>query len=102
MKLRKTDRRFKLYKFGFDCFVEFDMIDGGYNEYMRYCHNSKNILGEQFTYFHGKVYTAGNYHIVGRHRVKNSYKKRIYFRGEKYHTLLLMSMPAKDENTFYL
>src|SRR6056297_914081 len=91
MKLRKTDRRFKLYNFGFDCYVEFDVNEWRAQlRYQKYCNN---ILGEQFQYFHNRVYTDGKYYIVNRHRKGNCYYKRIYFRGEKNHTLLLMGMP---------
>jgi len=100
MKLRKTDRRFKLYKYGFDCYIEF--YSDSWREYMRYQRYCNNILGEQFQYFHGRVYREGKYCIDTGHRKGNSYYKRIYFRGEKNHTLLLMGMPEEDVNTFYL
>ena len=100
MKLRKTDARFKLYNFGFDCYIEFDI--NSWKDYMRYMRYCNIILGEEFFYLRNRVYRDGKYYFVSRHRKGNSYYKRIYFRGEKNHTLLLMGMPTEDENTFYL
>jgi hypothetical protein len=48
------------------------------------------------------VYTAGNWRGNAHHQGKRRISKRVYFRGEKYHTLLLMVMPLEDKNTFYL
>lgn len=99
MKLKKTDRRFNLYKYGFDSYIEFDTSDWrNYNRYLRCC---RKQLGSEFYEFSGKVYTKGNYKCVLQHRSKRQ-SKRIYFRGEKYHTLLIMVMPTDDENTYYL
>lgn len=100
MKLRKTDRRFNLRKYGFDCYVEFDEKDwNNYNRYMGYCRDN---LGPEFWEFAGRVYGNGNYRGVAHHRGKRRSSKRIYFRGEKYHTLLLIAMPLEDKNSFYL
>lgn len=102
MKLRKTDKRFKLYQFGFDCYIEFDTDNGDYLDFIRYQRYCNKTLGEQFLYFRDAVFQNGKYYISNRHRKKNSYYKRIYFRGEKNYTLLLIAMPLEDKNTFRL
>ena len=102
MKLRKTDKRFNLYRYGFDCYIEFKHDDWqGYNKYLRYCHKQ---FGDEFWHFNERVYRPeGKWKGVYRHRTKRGIEtKRIYFQGEKYHTLLLMAMPAEDKDTFYL
>jgi len=100
MKLHKTDKRFNLYRYGFDCYVEFATNDwNNYNRTVRYC---RDTFGPEFWEFAGRVYTAGNWRGNAHHRGKRWSSKRIYFRGEKYHTLLLMTMPLEDKNSFYL
>jgi len=99
MKLHKTDRRFNLYQYGFDCYIEFSKDDwSNYNRYVHYCRYN---LGNEFWEFAGHVYTNGNWRGNAHHRGKPQCR-RIYFRGEKYHTLLLMAMPLVDNKTFYL
>jgi hypothetical protein len=100
MKLQKTDKRFNLYQYGFDCYVEFNNND--WNNYNRYSRCCRQNLGDEFSDFAGRVYTNGNYKCVPFHRNKYWGGKRIYFRSEKYHTLLLMAMPAESKETFYL
>lgn len=100
MKLRKTDKRFNLQKYGFDCYIEFAENDWpGYNRYVRYC---RDTFGPEFWEFSGRVYGNGNWRGNAHHRGKRRSSKRIYFRGEKYHTLLLMAMPPDNKETFYL
>jgi hypothetical protein len=100
MKLRKTDRRFDLHRYGFGCYVEFDINDWhGYNRTVRYCRDN---LGSEFWQFAGRVYENGNWKGVACHQSKRWRSKRVYFRGEKYHTLLLMALPQEDKNTVYL
>jgi hypothetical protein len=100
MKLRKTDRRFNLHKYGFDCYVEFKEDDWqGYNRTTRYCRSN---LGPEFWYFSGHVYEKGNWRGNSHHQGKLRSSARIYFRGEKYHTLLLMAMPEKNKETIHL
>ena len=100
MKLRKTDRRFELHRYGFDCYVEFGEQDwSAYNRTVRYC---RDTFGPEFWHFAGRVYDDGKWRSVPRHRSKGWGSKRVYFRGEKYHTLLLMAMPLEDNKTFYL
>ena len=99
MRLRKTDNRFHLRKYGFDCYVEFRDDDWkNYNRYVRYCRDN---LGDEFGDFAGRVYGDGNGRAK-QHKGKRWSSKRIYFRGEKYYTLLLMAMPLEDNKTFYL
>ena len=101
MKLRKTDKRFNLYCYGFDCYIEFKHDDWqGYNKYLHYC---RKQFGDEFWHFASRVYEDGKWKGVYRHRTKRGIEtKRIYFQGEKYHTLLLMAMPAESKETFYL
>jgi hypothetical protein len=102
MKLRKTDRRFNLYQYGFDCYVEFDINDWHeYNRTVCYCRDN---LGPGFWHFKEVMFApTGKWKGVSRHRNKRGYEsKRIYFRGEKYYTLLLMALPQEDKNTVYL
>ena len=100
MKLRKTDKRFNLYQYGFDCYVEFEISDwNNYNRTTRYCRDN---LGPEFFHFAGRVYGNGNWKGVACHQSKRWKSKRVYFRGEKYHTLLLMALPQEDKNTVYL
>jgi hypothetical protein len=100
MRLRKTDRRFKLYQYGFDCYVEFNSDEwNNYNRTVRYCREN---LGPEFWEFSSRVYENGNWKSYPHHRNKVWSSKRVYFRGEKYHTLLLMAIPLEDKNTFYL
>ena len=102
MKLRKTDKRFNLLKYGFDCYIEFNQDDWqGYNRYLQYC---RKTFGDEYWRFMEREYTPnGRWKGVYRHRTKRGVEtKRIYFRGEKYHTLLLMAMPLEDNKTFYL
>jgi hypothetical protein len=100
MKLRKTDKRFDLYRYGFDCYVEFNYEDwNGYNRTTRYCIEN---LGPEFWHFAGRVYGDGNWRAVSHHQSKRWRSKRIYFRGEKYYTLLLIALPTDDKNSFYL
>ncbi len=100
MKLQKTDKRFNLYRYGFDCYVNFSSNDwNNYNRYSRYC---RQRLGDEFFEFAGRVYTNGNYKCVPFHRNNYQRSKRVYFRGEKYHTLLLIAMPAESKETIYL
>lgn len=100
MRLKKTDRRYNLYRYGFDCYVEFASDDwNNWNRYSLYC---KQKLGKEFWEFSHRVFTEGNYKCVPYHRNNLWSSKRIYFRGEKYYTLLMMAMPLEDKNTFYL
>ena len=100
MRLKKTDRRFNIYRYGFDCYIEFNSEDwNNYNRYSQYCRQN---LGNEFVEFASRVFTQGNYKCVPFHRNKLWSSKRIYFRGEKYHTLLLMAMPVESKETFYL
>ena len=100
MKLRKTDRRFELHRFGFNCYVEFEISDWhGFNRTVRYCRDN---LGLEFSHFAGRVYEDGNWRVVACHQSRKWRSKRIYFRGEKYYTLLLMALPQEDKNTVYL
>lgn len=100
MRLKKTDRRYNLYRYGFDCYVEFNSEDwNNYNRYSRYCRQN---LGSEFVEFAHRVFTQGNYKCVPFHRNKLWSSKRIYFREEKYYTLLMLAMPLEDKNTFYL
>ena len=99
MRLIKTDRRFKLYQYGFDCYVEFGSDNwNNYNRYMRYCRAN---LGNEFWEFLGRG-GAGNWRGNAHYRNRRWNSKRIYFRGEKYYTLLLMAMPVESKETFYL
>lgn len=104
MKLKKTDKRFKLYQFGFDCFLEFANYDfKEVRKYMMYRKMCQKVLGEQFTHFHSRVYTDGKYYLVNKHRNTKGYNtKRIYFKGEKNYTFLEMYIPADQNVTFYL
>jgi hypothetical protein len=105
MKLRKTDQRFKLYRYGFDCYLEFDSHDwNNYNRHVRYCNAT---LGLEFWEFAGRVYENGHWnfgHWKGNshYRSKRWNSKRIYFRGEEFYTMLLIAMPLADKNSFYL
>ena len=100
MKLRKTDNRFNLRKYGFDCYIEFASNDWiGYNRYIHYC---RQIFGDEFWEFAGRVYNNGNWRGNSHHKGKRWSSKRIYFRGEKFYTLLLIAMPLEDKNSFYL
>ena len=100
MKLKKTDRRFRLYCYGFDCYIEFDKSDWrNYNRYVQHC---RKQLGDEHFDFAGRTYQKGNWHSVSFYRNRSRESKRIYFRGEKYHTLLMMAMPVLEENTYYL
>jgi hypothetical protein len=101
MKLRKTDKRFNLYCYGFDCYVEFAYNDWrAYNRIVSYC---RKTFGPEFWLFNERVYEPdAKWRAVSEHRNRNWRSKRIYFRGEKYHTLLLMTLPADDQNTYYL
>ena len=100
MRLKRTDRRYNLHRYGFDCYIEFnDSQWNDYNRYLRYCRSN---FGEEFWEFAGRVYGDGNWRAVANHKGKRWSSKRIYFRGEKYHTLLLMAMPVESKETFYL
>lgn len=100
MNLRKTDRRFKLYNYGFDCYIEFECDDWkNHNRCLRYCNQN---FGEQFWLFNKRVYRPEGKWRADVHKNKNQRSKRIYFRGEKYYTLLILAIPAEDENTFHL
>ncbi len=100
MKLRKTDKRFNLYRYGFDCYVEFGEKEWlEYNRTVRYC---RDKLGPEFWEFAGRVYGDGNWRGNAHHRGKSWSSKRVYFRGEKYYTLLLIALPTDDKNSFYL
>jgi hypothetical protein len=101
MKLYKTDRRFDLHRYGFDCYVEFAIEDwNNYNRTWRYC---RDKLGKEFWHFKEVMYDpTGNWKSVACHQSRRWRSKRIYFRGEKYYTLLLMALPQEDKNTVYL
>jgi hypothetical protein len=100
MRLHKTDRRFKLYQHGFTCYLEFSNSDWkNYNRYIRYC---REKFGDEFWDFAGRIFQQGNW--IGQYSYRNRgvSSKRIYLRGEKYYTLLLLVLPAEDEHTVYL
>lgn len=100
MKLHKTDRRFKLYNYGFDCYIEFEGNEWkNYNRSVRHCRQN---FGDEFWLFNGRVYRPEGKWISNIHKNKHDISKRIYLRGKKYYTLLMMAMPAEDENTFHL
>ena len=110
MKLVKTDSRFALYHQGFDCYVEFGRCSWNeFNKWTTYC---RSHIGGEFVdlgVFSFKAGTPnGKWKSVPRHRNKlgyqghSSYSQRIYFRGKKYHTLMLMVIPAESNETFYL
>jgi hypothetical protein len=101
MKLHKTDRRFELHRYGFDCYVEFAIDDwNNYNRTTRYCRDN---FGPEFWHFNEVMFApTGKWKGVACHQSKRWKSKRIYFRGEKYYTLLLMALPQEDKNTVYL
>lgn len=101
MKLYKTDKRFELHRYGFDCYVEFAISDfSGYNRTTRYC---RETFGPEFWHFNERVYEpTGKWRGVSQHQNRRWRTKRIYLRGEKYYTLLAMAMPLEDNKTIYL
>lgn len=101
MKLKKADRRFTLYDHGFTHFLEFDHSDWqNYNMYSRQCAKQ---FGTEFLMTCGHIWQNGNWKTVYRHRTRRGKEsKRIYFRGEKYHTMLMLALSSTDKNTVYL
>lgn len=94
MKLCKTDRRFKLRGFGFDCYLEFDDL----REYVHYQKHCRDIFGEQFFLLGKRVYQEGKYHFE-LYRYRNGVRvRRIYLKDEKHLTLLMMTMPSYVES----
>jgi len=95
VKLHKTDRRFKLYHYGFDCYVQFTDDDwNSFNRAIRYCRSN---FGAEFWMFNAVVYRHN-----GKWRSEFKNQKRIYLRGEKYYTLLSLAMSMEEKDTFYL
>lgn len=98
-KLKKVDRRFKLYSHGFTCYLEFDEKDWiTYNKYVRACRTN---LGNEFWYFN-TYEKPGNWRSESNVTTGKQPCKRIYFRGDKYYTLIAMAIPLNDNNTIYL
>lgn len=52
--------------------------------------------------FNKRVYRHEGKWRAEVHKNKNQRSNRIYFRGEKYYTLLTMAVSTEDENTFHL
>lgn len=104
MKLRKTDRRFKLYNYGFTCFVEFDGDNWlRVEEWRRAC---QQTLGEEFFEIGGRVYRNGKWRKETTKKPDRYWnpckRERIYFRGDKVYTMMLMAVPPHREGDFYL
>lgn len=92
MKLKKTDRRFKLYHYGFDCYIE----PSDWKQYTRCKKICEKTFGNRFLIFHNRVYNpSGKWHPSMHSNYQDT--NRIYLRGEKYYTLLMMSMPEQIE-----
>jgi hypothetical protein len=99
LKVHKTDTRFNLHRFGFTHYIEFQNTD--WNEYATVTTYCRKQFGDEFWHFNGKVYAEGNWKGVYRHKIKHHETKRIFFKGEKYITLLRMVLP-EDSYTYYL
>lgn len=100
VKLYKTDKRFNLYRYGFDCYVEFKIEDWyGFNLYKKYC---RDKLGPELCVVAGHVYGDANWRSVACYQNRRWRSKRIYLRGEKYYTLLSLAMPLESKETIYL
>lgn len=96
MILKKTDRRFKIYKHGFDCYIECDVLDSyKYRKMFHYYSICLKLFGDPFSDI---TNINGKYKFVSKHK-KNSKRTatRIYFRGEKIYTMFLMSIDIKNE-----
>ena len=99
LKVKKTDLRFKLYNYGFTHFIEIPQDEWSiYNQIVQQC---RKMFKDEFFESRGKVYTDGNWHAKYYHRGKKKESKRIYFRGEKFITLLRMNLD-ESKNNYYL
>ncbi len=99
MKLVRTDNRFNLYKYGFDCYLQFSMDQ--YAEFNRYKKVCRQVLGEEFYLYGGKP-NDGKYQPDAYYTNRGLSSKRIYLRGNRLYTLLLIAMPAESLNSFEL
>lgn len=99
MKIQKTDRRFNLFNHGFTHYVEYHVDN--WNEYNRVLHFCRKQLGDEFWYFNNSVYQKGNWKAVPYYRNRKSESKRVYFRGEKFITMMSLAMPSSP-NTFFV
>ena len=99
MKLVRTDNRFKLYKYGFDCYLQFSL--GEYLEFNRYKKACSQVFGEEFYLYGGKP-NDGKYQPDGYYHHRGLSSKRIYLRGTRLYTLLQIAMPAESLNSFDL
>ena len=101
-QLKTTDSRFSLAKEGFTCFLEFDQWD--WNNYNRWTQACRATLGEQYWSF-GRYHRGGpgKWKGVFKHKYRDGREtRRIYFRGDKVYTMMLMAVPAEKEENIYL
>ena len=101
MNLRKTDKRFRLHKYGFDCYLEFQRSDWhGYLSCISHC---RKLFGDEHWLFMEREFTPnGKWRGVPYYGNRHSGSKRIYLRGEKCYTMLLMTMSSDHKETIYL
>ena len=100
MKLVRTDNRFNLYKYGFDCYLQFSL--GEYLEFNRYKEVCKKVFGDEFYNCYLGKPSDGKYQSDGYYTNRGLSSKRIYLRGNRLYTLLLIAMPTESLNSFDL
>jgi hypothetical protein len=89
MKLKKTDRRYKMKLYDFDYFVEFDLLSAKqYNLCVNQC---RALFGNEFWFHRDHIY-----HRNGQWRSEISQKPetwgRIYLKNQKQYTLLSLAV----------
>lgn len=97
IKIKKTDDRFRLRKFGFTHFLEMPYSE--WNVYNQLTVQCNKMFKEEFWEFKGKIHTNGNWKAQYHYRKNGKESRRIYFRGEKFITLLRMNT---NQNTYIL
>jgi len=104
MNLKKTDNRFNLYKFGFNCYLNFESAD--WDDFNRYRHTCRKLFKSQFIYRNNCSYQNGNWAVgIMIRTTRGEYFNRIYLRGDKNYTALILAVPAYDNDkahTVYL
>ncbi len=101
MIVKNTDRRFKLYSYGFTKYIEFTKYE--HNLYRMYKQVCRKTIGEEFWMFDRYYNDRGKNWRSEYDKRKPERPYRIYIRGDKYYTLLAIAAAGMNsENTFYL
>jgi hypothetical protein len=99
LKVKKTDSRFRLQKYGFTHFVEMPYKE--FDSYSQLLQQCRKLFKDEFWEFGGTIYTNGNWKAQYHYRYSRKESKRIYFRGEKFITMLQINLDETKHKYYF-